>query len=93
MGKAKLLPNINHIIPLRPHSTFPHIKLKVPETHIRITTVEFHFSYLNLISTRYYLSERIQITTHKNVLMIHDEKQRSLLQKQKWKKKKKKKKS
>jgi len=83
MGKAKLLPNINHIIPLRPHSTFPHIKLRVPETHMRITTVKFHLSYLSLISTRYYLSDRIQITAHTNVLLIHDQKQRSLLQKQK----------
>jgi len=28
-GKAKLLPNMNHITPLRLHLTFPHIKFKV----------------------------------------------------------------
>jgi hypothetical protein len=46
MGKAKLLPNINHITPLSPHLTFPHIQLKVPETHIRITAVQFQLSHM-----------------------------------------------
>lgn len=45
MGKAKLLPNTNHITPLEPHLALPHTILKVAETRIRITAVKFHLSY------------------------------------------------